>query len=106
MGSIDSCVTYKGNIYFFCNENYQREFCSNPDKFYNNTKSIKDLQISILGGPHSGKTKQAKILASRYNLIYLSAEEILLALDEDSNQEELKNTRQSYGLVTKNDFIQ
>jgi hypothetical protein len=103
VGSLDECVAYKGCIYFFCNQDYKQQFCLNPDKYFNNSKSIKNLKISILGGPHSGKTKQAKMLATRYNLVYLNAEDILLALDDAPNQVELKQSRPSYGSVT---FIQ
>lgn len=99
VGSVEQCVAYKGWIYFFCNENYRKEFCCNPDKYYNNSKSIKNLKISVLGGPHSGKTKQAKMLATRYNLTYLNAEDILSALDSYSNQDELRQSRPSYNSV-------
>jgi adenylate kinase family enzyme len=59
-----------------------------------------NLRISILGGPHSGKTKQAKMLANRYNLVYLNAEDILLGLDGAPDQAELKDSRPSYNSVT------
>ncbi len=86
-------------MYFFVNEECRKKFFVNPDKYLLNTSTLKNLQVSILGGPFSGKTRQSKILANQYQLVYLSAEHILSRLDQEKDQAKLKIQRPLYAEI-------
>lgn len=91
----------QGFIYLLSNESSKKKFLANPDKYLSNASNLKNLQVSVLGGPFSGKTKQSKLLANRYKLVYLNAEEILSRLDSQENQNDLKVARPLYAEVCK-----
>ena len=64
-----------------------------------NQSSLKNIQVSILGGPLSGKTTQAKLLAASHGLIYLNGEEILSKLDLESDQKSVQANNPLYANV-------
>jgi adenylate kinase family enzyme len=70
----------QGNIYFFADDKKKQKFLTNPDKYLLQPSNVKYLQVAVLGGPHSGKTAQAQLLAKQYDLVYLNPEEILTKL--------------------------
>jgi adenylate kinase len=86
-------------LYFFANEECRKRFSVNPDKYLSNTSNLKNLHVSVLGGPFSGKTKQSKMLANQYQLVYLSAEHILTQLDKEKDQAQLKAQRPLYAEI-------
>jgi adenylate kinase family enzyme len=55
------------------------------------------MTVCILGGPFSGKTTQAKLIARRYGLTYISVDEIL-------NGETL-DVKQAVGILKKGKYI-
>lgn len=55
---------------------HQRMFIANPLAYLSTRPRLSPLRISVLGGPVSGKTTQAKLLASIYGLVYISLDEV------------------------------
>ena len=64
---------------------------TNPDKYFLQPSNVKYLQVAVLGGPHSGKTVQAQLLAKQYDLVYLNPEEILTRLINGPQNETFQN---------------
>jgi hypothetical protein len=76
-------------VYYLATEEYQLNFLSNPDKFLNGPFQIKKMRVCILGGPYSGKTTHSKLIALRHHLTYISIDEILQEIANDSHPDEL-----------------
>ncbi|KAJ3357640.1 adenylate kinase [Entophlyctis luteolus] len=59
------------------------------------------VRMCIIGGPFTGKTAQAKMLAKIYDLKFVSVDEILEAWDCEPNQQELKKNFPIYKEAVK-----
>ncbi|KAJ3138794.1 adenylate kinase [Physocladia obscura] len=94
-------VSYRGNFYFLSDEDSVIKFIANPNKFLENAPCLSGIRVCVLGGPFTGKTAQAKMLAKIYNLKYISVDDILEEWDQDPNQKELKTRNPMYKEIVK-----
>ncbi|KAJ3195085.1 adenylate kinase [Irineochytrium annulatum] len=94
-------VSYRGHVYFISDEERLKKFVSNPDKYLSAPPILPSLQICILGGPFTGKTTQAKMLARLYNLRLLSVDEVMREWDSEVDQRHMLTKSPTYAKIVK-----
>ncbi|KAI9101243.1 hypothetical protein DFS34DRAFT_592129 [Phlyctochytrium arcticum] len=85
--TFDFAASYKGQIYFFADAEKLQKFLINPLKYLASPPRLSPLRIAVVGGPVSGKTTQSKLLASLYDLFYVSLDETFRTWDTLSEEE-------------------
>ncbi|KAJ3124103.1 adenylate kinase [Nowakowskiella sp. JEL0407] len=79
-------ASYKGYLYFMKTHTHLLKFLTNPDTYISQSQPyLPNLQICVLGGPFSGKSTQAKILAEVYCLEYVNVDDLVVNLGMDSD---------------------
>eukprot|EP00842_Homolaphlyctis_polyrhiza_P006388 jgi/Hompol1/6750/HPOL_001194-RA len=81
---MSAAAVYRGFIYFFANDAFADRFVENPDKFLIDPLTLPQTRLSIVGAPCCGKTTQAKLVAHKYGLAYLSVDAILSKWENQS----------------------
>ncbi|KAJ1547126.1 adenylate kinase, partial [Nowakowskiella sp. JEL0078] len=94
-------IKLKGHLYFLSSEPKLIKFCNNPDRYLGKTPYVPKLNLSIHGGPFSGKTLQAKLLSKIYRLKYISVDSIILQWDTIKDQTELQKSNSLYSKIVK-----
>ncbi|KAJ3052473.1 adenylate kinase [Rhizophlyctis rosea] len=94
-------ASYRGSLYFLQSETHLARFLANPDKFLARPPKVSNLRLCILGGPFSGKSTQAKLVARIYNLLYVSVDEILRDWDSHPDQAKLMKEVPLYGKIAR-----
>jgi hypothetical protein len=69
----------------FLNEECLEKFLENPYRYLEKPPILKEFKMCVLGGPFSGKTTQAKLIAQTYNLSFVDIDDVVTKWDEASN---------------------
>ncbi|KAI8807242.1 hypothetical protein BJ742DRAFT_317871 [Cladochytrium replicatum] len=99
--SFDYPVVYRGYLFFVQNEDYLDRFIANPDRYVSKPPFLPEMKVCVMGGPFSGKTTQAKAIAVRYGLQYISLEDVLFTWDNHKEQGELQKSNPLYSKIVR-----
>jgi adenylate kinase family enzyme/YHS domain-containing protein len=80
--SMEIACKYKGKLYFFQDESSLEKFIANPDDYLKVERKLPSTTICMMGVPVSGKSSMSKVLAARYNLTYINVDEIVLNMNQ------------------------
>ena len=75
-GSHDYSVIFKHFVYYTANRASLEKFMAYPYRYLRSDPVQKQMRLVLVGPPGSGKSLQAKFLASKRNLLYLGPESI------------------------------